>query len=60
MDIVPIEVKAQRNEKAKSLAVYRKQYNPRIAVKATMNNVSGKEIKHVPLYLIGKLEEYLT
>ena len=60
MDIVPIEVKSERNKRAKSLAFYRKAYNPRIAIKATMDNVSGTDVKNVPLYLFWKLHEYLT
>ncbi|MDV0446451.1 hypothetical protein MsAg5_02890 [Methanosarcinaceae archaeon Ag5] len=59
-DIVPIEVKADHNSKSKSLDVYRKQYNPRISIKATMNNVSGKEVKFVPLYLAWKLDDYIV
>ena len=59
MDIVPIEVKSERNLKAKSLAEYRKSYNPRVSVKASMANVSGKEVRLVPLYMLWKLKEYV-
>lgn len=59
MDIVPIEVKAERNDRAKSLAFYRKTYEPRISVKSTMNNVSGDEVKNIPLYLMWRMDEYI-
>lgn len=56
--IVPIEVKAGRN-RARSLAEYRKKYSPEIAVKASLENVSGKEVKSVPLYMLWRLKSYL-
>ncbi len=59
MDIVPIEVKSERNDKAKSLAEYRKKYEPRVSVKASLNNVSGDQVRNVPLYLLWKLNEYV-
>ena len=57
--IVPIEVKSERNDKAKSLAQYRKKYNPKVSVKTSMKNVSNGEIKNIPLYLIWKISEYI-
>lgn len=59
MDIVPIEVKSERNVRAKSLSEYRKKYAPRISVKTSLNNVLGEEIKSIPLYLIWKMDEYI-
>ena len=58
-DIIPFEVKAGMNLKARSLAEYRKKYSPRIAVKTSMRNVSCGEILHLPLYLLWKLKDYL-
>lgn len=58
MDIVPIEVKSERNDRAKSLAFYRKKYEPRVSVKSTMNNVSGDEVKNIPLYLMWRMDDY--
>ncbi len=60
MNIVPIEVKSERNEKAKSLAEYRKQYSPDISVKTSMNNISGKEVKLIPLYMLWKIDQIIT
>lgn len=57
-EIVPIEVKSERNVKARSLAEYRKKYSPRYAVKTSMKGVvSGDEVLNVPLYLIFALRQ---
>ena len=54
--IVPIEVKAESNVKARSLAEYRKKYAPPISVKTSMlEDVSGSEVRLIPLYLIGSM-----
>jgi len=60
MDIVPVEVKSERNVKAKSLSEYRKKYAPRVAVKTTMQNVGSGDVRKVPLYLLWQLEKYLV
>ncbi len=59
MDIVPIEVKSERNDRAKSLAEYRKKYEPRISVKTSMNNISGDKVKNIPLYMLWRLDKYI-
>lgn len=54
--IVPIEVKSERNVKAKSLAEYRKKYEPVYAVKTSMRlETNGIGVLNIPLYLIGRL-----
>lgn len=54
--IVPIEVKAESNVKARSLAEYRKKYAPPVSVKTSMlDDVSGSEVRLIPLYLIGSM-----
>ena len=60
MEVIPIEVKSERNDKAKSLAEYRKKYSPGISAKLSMNNVAGGEIRHIPLYLLWQMKKYLT
>jgi len=60
MDIVPMEVKSERNVKAKSLSEYRKKYAPRVAVKTTMQNVGSGDVRKVPLYLLWQLKKYLA
>ncbi|MDR3119788.1 MAG: ATP-binding protein [Clostridiales bacterium] len=59
-DLIPVEVKSERNDKAKSLAEYRKKYNPRISVKTSMNNVGGGEVRLIPLYLLWQMNKYLS
>lgn len=56
INIVPIEVKAESNVKARSLAEYRKKYAPPVSVKTSMlDDVSGSEVRLIPLYLIGSM-----
>ena len=58
-NIIPIEVKSERSNKAKSLVEYRKIYNPKISVKTSMKNVSGGEVRQIPLYLLWQIKKYL-
>lgn len=58
-EIVPIEVKSERNVKARSLAEYRKKYTPKYSVKTSMKNeTKGEEVLNIPLYLISALERF--
>lgn len=58
-EIVPVEVKSERNVKARSLAEYRKKYTPKYSVKTSMRNeTSGEEVLSIPLYLISALEHF--
>jgi predicted AAA+ superfamily ATPase len=57
--IIPVEVKSERNNKAKSLGEYRKRYNPEISIKSSMTNVSLGDVRHIPLYLLWQIEKYL-
>ena len=58
-DIVPIEVKSEKNVKARSLAEYRKKYEPKYAVKTSMkNDIGGEEVLNVPLYMISQIERF--
>ncbi|MHB8963397.1 MAG: DUF4143 domain-containing protein [Saccharofermentanales bacterium] len=58
-DIVPIEVKSEINVRAKSLAEYRKKYNPRASVKTSMKPLSCGEVTCIPLYLIAELDRLI-
>jgi predicted AAA+ superfamily ATPase len=51
-DIVPVEVKSERNTVAKSLSVYRAKYSPERALTLSMKPDFGANI---PLYLIWRL-----
>ena len=58
-EIVPIEVKSERNVKSRSLAEYRKKYTPKYSVKTSMKNeTNGDEVLNIPLYLISALERF--
>ncbi len=63
-EIVPIEVKAAENTKAKSLQLYVSRYHPRRAIKTSLRNVGITRQEHltlcsVPLYMLWKLRAYL-
>ena len=58
--VIPIEVKADRNVTAKSLAYYRKSYAPQLSVRlSTLNMRKDGDLLNLPLYLVDKLSEFL-
>ena len=58
---IPLEVKAADNVKSKSLAVYRKKYDPPVSVKASLRNLNFAEgVLNCPLYLLWKLPEIIN
>lgn len=58
---IPLEVKAADNVKSKSLAVYRKKYDPPVSVKVSLRNLSFVEgVLNCPLYLLWKLPEIIN
>lgn len=60
VEIVPIEVKSERNVKARSLAEYRKKYSPKYSVITSMKSeTNGEEILNIPLYLISALSRFV-
>ena len=60
-EIVPIEVKAEQHLRARSLAEYRKKYEPAYAVKTSMRNeVSGGDVLQIPLYMIATVNAFLV
>lgn len=59
-EIVPVEVKSERNVKARSLAEYRKKYAPKYAVKTSMkSDTNGTEILNIPLYMISRMRAFM-
>ena len=57
-EIIPIEVKAEENVKSKSLKVYVEKFEPKIAIRTSMNAYREENwLVNVPLYAIG---EYLS
>lgn len=60
-DIVPVEVKAEENLKAKSLKYFCDKYKPKYAVRTSMSDYRNEEwLTNVPLYAIGILPELLV
>ena len=59
-EIVPIEVKSEKNVKARSLAEYRKKYTPKYSVKTSMKHeTDGEEILNIPLYLVSQMASFM-
>ena len=59
-DIVPLEVKAAENLKAKSLKSYRRKYAPGLSVRASMSDYRQEDgLINVPLYAVNVLAELL-
>jgi hypothetical protein len=54
--VVPIEVKAEENLKAKSLRVYCDKYGPDVAIRTSMSDYREQDwMINVPLYCIGEI-----
>ena len=63
--VIPLEVKAERNLKAKSLKSFMNLYNPPIAVRSSLeglgqSNYLDSTIYDIPLYMIGALPSLLN
>ena len=57
-NIVPIEVKAEENLKAKILRVYCDKFKPQIAIRTSMSNYREQDwMVNVPLYVLDKYLE---
>lgn len=55
--VVPVEVKAEVNRKAKSLRIYREKYRPEISVRASMADYKREDwLINLPLYAVGSVE----
>ena len=60
-EIIPIEVKSEKNVKARSLAEYCKKYHPEYAIKTSMKNeIFGNGIFNIPLYIISSLNKFIV
>lgn len=59
-DIVPIEVKAEENLKAKSLRSFYERYQPKYAIRTSMSNFRRESwLTNIPLYSIALLDDFL-
>lgn len=58
--VIPVEVKAEINLRAKSLKTYRDKYNPDISVRTSMADYRMQEgLLNLPLYAIEKIKDLL-
>ena len=54
--IIPVEVKAEVNLKAKSLKIYKEKYNPEISVRISMSDYKKEEwLLNLPLYMTEEI-----
>ncbi len=54
--IVPVEVKAETNLKAKSLKTYREKYNPELSIRTSMSDYKKENwLLNLPLYAIENI-----
>ena len=55
-DIIPIEVKAAENLRAKSLVAYAEKFNPSIAIRTSLSDYRQEDwLVNIPLYAISSL-----
>ena len=55
-EIIPIEVKAEENLKAKSLQMYCQKYKPEKAVRTSMSDYRKEDwLTNIPLYAIAEI-----
>ena len=58
--IIPLEVKAEENLRAKSLKAFCEKYKPKYAVRTSMSDYREQEwMTNIPLYNIDRIKEYL-
>ncbi len=58
--IIPVEVKASTNLRSRSLAEYRKKYDPEVAVRTSLANLKCEEgLLNLPLYLLFAIKGLL-
>ena len=59
--VIPLEVKAEENLKARSLRAFCEKYNPRFAVRSSMSDFREQDwMTNVPLYDLLYLANYLS
>lgn len=62
--VIPVEVKAEKNTRAKSYRQFCRKYHPKLGFKFSMKNVGEQQVEgtktcSVPLYLVWRVGEYL-
>lgn len=55
--IIPVEVKAEVNLRAKSLKMYREKFSPEVSVRTSMSDYKKEDwLLNLPLYAIDQIE----
>ena len=58
--VVPVEVKAEENLRAKSLKAFCEKYHPKYAIRTSMSDYRVQEwMTNLPLYYIDKITNFL-
>ena len=59
--VVPVEVKAGINLRAKSLKIYQERYRPAIAIQTSLADFAvADNLYDIPLYLLESLDTLIT
>jgi predicted AAA+ superfamily ATPase len=59
--VIPLEVKAARNLRAKSLKIFIDTYKPKIALRSSLADYgTGSGIVDLPLYALGRFREFVN
>jgi len=59
-DIIPVEVKSDENVRSKSLAFYRKEFNPRISIRFSLRNLKcDAGLVNIPLFMVDYTKKIL-
>lgn len=59
-EIIPVEVKSEKSVKSRSLAEYRKKYNPAYAVRTSMiPELTNATLLNIPLFMISSLPRWI-
>ncbi len=59
-EIVPVEVKSEKSVKSRSLAEYRKKYNPAYAIRTSMiPELTNATLLNIPLFMISSLSKWI-
>lgn len=59
--IIPIEVKSDENVKSKSLAFYRKAFNPGLSIRYSLRNLKRDEgLINIPLFMVDQTKKILA
>jgi hypothetical protein len=58
--VIPIEVKAEENLRAKSLKMFCEKYHPKYAIRTSMSDYREQEwMTNIPLYNIDYVKKYV-